>query len=565
MKNNRLKLILWIITAVVLLYGIIFPNVRLIFSSSPTKFVEILAQTSTLESILASLLVSMLSVLLSALIGVPLAFLFDRYEFPFRKIFAALVALPLALPPLVGAVAFIFFYGESGIFGRFVQNLLGLRQSLWTLQGWTPVLLFHAYTMFPFFYLLTSAGLQRIDNGLSEASQSLGANRYQTLWRVTLPQLTPSLIAASLLVFMTSMASFTAPYLFGGSVRVLTLEIFNARQGGEREKAIVLTVILTAISLLSLVFFQRYEGTRRFVAAATKGVSRRREKITNASTKVLTFLLGAVFTFILLAPILTLVLVSFSENASWTTQTLPPRYTTENYANFFDISKPDNFKRGLQYFVRLLLSDRNLAPIINSFLMAGVAALAALVWSFCVVSVTEGRQTWAKRAVSFLNLVPYALPGTALAVAIAETYGQPTWLTGSFVLVGTFWILPFVYFLRFMPLVSRSLQASVEQFDTKLEEAAANLGAGGFLRFWRVRLPLILPGAVAGTLLAFTIGLGEYVASILLYVPNNRPISIAIASEMRDFNLGTAAAYGVVLMTIIAICLLIANRLEKSN
>jgi iron(III) transport system permease protein len=103
MKNNRLKLILWIITAVVLLYGIIFPNVRLIFSSSPTKFVEILAQTSTLESILASLLVSMLSVLLSALIGVPLAFLFDRYEFPFRKIFAALVALPLALPPLVGA------------------------------------------------------------------------------------------------------------------------------------------------------------------------------------------------------------------------------------------------------------------------------------------------------------------------------------------------------------------------------------------------------------------------------------------------------------------------------
>lgn len=542
--RNRSSLILWLIVAVVLLYGIIFPNLRLIFSTSPNKFGEILSSTSTLESVFASLAVSVLSVLLSGLIGVPLAFLFERFEFPFRKIFAALVALPLALPPLVGAVAFIFFYGESGIFGRFVQNLFGFTQPLWTLQGWSPILLFHAYTMFPFFYLLTSAGLQRIDNGLAEASQSLGASRYQTLFRVVLPQLTPSLIAASLLVFMTSMASFTAPYLFGGSVRVLTLEIFNARQGGENEKAIVLTIILTLISLFSLVFFQRYEGTRRFVAAATKGVSRKREKIQNATTKIFAFLLGVIFTFVLLAPILTLVLVSFSVNYSWTTQTLPPAYTLENYALFFN-------------------DERSREPLWNSFLMAGVAAVAALLWSFCVVSITEGRRTISKRAVSFLNLVPYALPGTALAVAIAETYGQPNLLTGSFILVGTFWILPFVYFLRFMPLVSRSLQASVEQFDIKLEEAAANLGAGSLLRFWRVRLPLVLPGAVAGTLLAFTIGLGEYVASILLFVPNNRPISIAIAAEMRDFNLGTAAAYGVILMAIIAVCLLLANRLEQ--
>jgi iron(III) transport system permease protein len=149
-------------------------------------------------------------------------------------------------------------------------------------------------------------------------------------------------------------------------------------------------------------------------------------------------------------------------------------------------------------------------------------------------------------------------------VALAETYGQPSLLLGNFILVGSFWILPVAYFLRFMPLVTRSLQASEEQFDQNLERAAAGLGAGSWQRFRRVRLPLILPGAIAGTLLAFTIGLGEYVASILLFVPRNRPVSIAIAGEMRDLNLGTAAAYGVILMAIIAVCLLIANRLEKS-
>lgn len=545
MPKSKRSLVLWMIVAVVLLYGIIYPNLRLISGASPAAFFENLFNRATLESIWTSIAISVLSVVLSALVGVPLAFLFQKYDFPLRKTFAALVALPLALPPLVGAVAFIFFYGESGIFGRFLQNLLGSKEALWSLKGWTPILFFHAYTMFPFFYLLTSAGLQRIDNGLSEASRSLGASRRETLFRVVLPQLTPSLVAASLLVFMTSMASFSAPYLFGGTVRVLTLEIFNARQRGDAQTSITLTIILAVISLASLAVFQRFEGTRRFVAAATKGVTRRREEIRSTSTKILTFLLGAVLTFLLLAPILTLVLVSFSVNSAWTTQTLPPEYTTENYSLLFN-------------------DERAREPFVNSFLMAGVAAIFALVWSFCLTFTVAGKQNLGKRAVAFLNLVPYALPGTALAVAVAETYGQPNLLTGSFVLVGTFWILPFVYFLRFMPLVSRSLQASNEQFDEKLEEAAANLGANSFLRFWRVRLPLVLPGAIAGTLLAFTIGLGEYVASILLFVPANRPLSIAIASEMRDFNLGTAAAYGVILMAMIAVCLLISNRLEKS-
>lgn len=548
MKRSRLHVFLWIVVAIVLLYGVVFPNLTLVASTSFNRFFQILAESNTLYSIFASLAVSVLSVLLSALIGVPLAFLFERYEFPFRKIFKAFVALPLALPPLVGAVSFIFFYGETGILGRLVQQFLNLKNPAWTLQGWTPILLFHAYTMFPFFYLLTSAGLQRIDNGLAEAARGLGASKFKTLAAVILPQLTPNLISAALIVFMTAMSSFTAPLLFGGTgnVRVLTLAIFNARQSGDQPTAIALTIILTMISLVALVFFQRYEGTRRFVAAATKGVTRRRQEIASFGSRILTFATGASLTIVLLAPILTLVLISFSVNNSWTTETFPTRYTLENYQTLF-------------------ADERSREPFVSSFLMAGIAAIFALLWSFCVLSATDGAQTLTKRFAKFLNLVPYALPGTALAVAVAETYGQPNLLTGSFVLVGTFWILPFVYFLRFMPLVSRALGASAEQFDPKLEEAAANLGANSFLRFWRVRLPLVLPGAIAGTLLAFTIGLGEYVASILLFVPRNRPVSIAIAGEMRDFNLGTAAAYGVCLMAIIAVCLLVANRFEKSK
>jgi iron(III) transport system permease protein len=546
------KFLLLLIVALVLLYGVIYPNAHVFVAAlqrdghwSLGNFVDILSQRAVIESAATSVVVSILTVSFCALVGVPLAFLFERYSFPGRRLFATLAALPLVLPPLVGTVAFIFLCGESGILARIIQHAFGLSSAPWSLRGWGALLLFHTYTMYPFFYVLAGAGLLRIDAGLAEAARSLGASRARVLFRVTLPQLTPSLIAAGLLTFMTSMASFSAPLLFGGNVRVLTLEIFSARQRGDSSVALTETVLLTAISLAALIFFQRYEGTRRFVAAAMKGTTRRREPLKSGKARMLAAICGVTFSLILALPIATLVLVSFSRDGSWTTQTLPSAYTLSNFAR--------------------IASDADARSVFaNSFLMAGLAALAALLWSFCVTALTAtGEQKRWKRLVSLLVLVPWALPGTVVAVSIAEAYGQGNALTGSFILVGTFWILPVVYFLRFMPLVVRAVQASIEQLDRALEEAAGGLGAGWWQRFWRIRLPLVAPGAIAGALLAFVIALGEYVASVLVFTPSNRPVSIAIASAMRDFNLGTAAAYGVALIAMIVIAMIVAGRLER--
>src|SRR5258708_18756745 len=120
--------------------------------------------------------------------------------------------------------------------------------------------------MYPFFYVLTGAGLQRVDAGLAEAARSLGASRARVLLRVTLPQLTPSLIAAALLTFMTSMASFSAPLLFGGNVRVLTLEIFNARQRGDTSVALTEIVLLAVLLLAAAGFFLPEHSTSPFPA-----------------------------------------------------------------------------------------------------------------------------------------------------------------------------------------------------------------------------------------------------------------------------------------------------------
>jgi len=123
-----------------------------------------------------------------------------------------------------------------------------------------------------------------------------------------LPQLTPSLLAAALLTFMTSMASFSAPLLFGGDVRMLTLEIFRARQRGDFAIAITETVILAVISLGALIFFQRYEGTRRFAAAAMKGAPRRRASIASGAARMVATILAIVFAIVLVLPVATLFL-----------------------------------------------------------------------------------------------------------------------------------------------------------------------------------------------------------------------------------------------------------------
>src|SRR2546426_2261443 len=176
---------------------------------------------------------------------------------------------------------------------------------------------------------------------------------------------------------MTSMASFSAPLLFGGGVRVLTLEIYTARQRGDVTMALTETVILAAISLSALIFFQRYEGTRKFAAAAMKGATKRREAITSGKSRAIAITCGVLFSVILALPVATLVLVSFAREGSWTTQTFPPAYTVANYSRIFsDPSRSEVFFKSLS--------------------MSAIAAIVALLWSFCVAALVarKGRRHW---------------------------------------------------------------------------------------------------------------------------------------------------------------------------
>jgi len=181
-------------------------------------------------------------VVLAAAVGIPLAVLFSRYDLPGARLLGGLAALPAVLPPLVGVIAFLFLYGETGFVSLLLMKLLRLQNPPWRLEGAGAILLVHAYSMYVYFYLFVRAGLAALDGAQLEAAASLGAGRWRTVWRVVVPQLRPALMGAALLTFMTSLASFSAPYIFGGGFRVMTTQIVSTRLNGENELAMVETV-----------------------------------------------------------------------------------------------------------------------------------------------------------------------------------------------------------------------------------------------------------------------------------------------------------------------------------
>lgn len=506
-------------------------------------FVEFFRRPDELLALFRSLWISLASVALAAGVGVPLAFLFERTEFPGRRLLATLVALPVALPPLVGVVAFSFLYGESGFAARALLALTGGTSAPWSFQGPLAILLVHTYSFYVYFFLFVRAALKRRDPALGEAAASLGAGPARTFLKVTLPGIRPALVGASLLVFMASLASFSAPYLFGGNFRVMTTQITTSKLNGDETAAKVETVVLALLALGALWLFSRLGATKPG-ATGVRGVAPRRVR---GGARLLALGIASVVALVAILPHATLLLLSLVPPGTWHAEALPPLLSFDNYQRMF--TEPERLR-----------------PVVNSLWMAAASALGAVLLGFAAarsareLARSRGRfQRGLGRALEHLVALPWAIPGTvfAVALAVAMNVHRPELL--RFVLVGTPFLLPLAYLVRSLPLTGRAAIAGLAEVDPALEEAAASLGAGRVATLRRVVLPLVRPALAAGAGLAFITGLGDFVTSVVLYTLDNRPIAMAIVSDLRLQELGLAATYGVLLAAVGTAAFLLAG------
>jgi iron(III) transport system permease protein len=505
---------------------VLYPTARLILEAFSVWDVNALREGDGWEAILNTLVICFGSVLLAGIFGTALAFLLTRYRFPGRNTLAALAYLPFTLPPLVGVLAFYYMIGRDGYLTRFLEQVLGLENAV--LPGPGAILLIHAYSFYVFFYAMVSSALTTLDRSTVEAARTLGAGPVRTFFQVTIPQLRPALVGASLLTFMSSGASFSAPYFFGRDYPVLSVAIYNARSQFDNDTAVTLTVVLAFVALAGVIVFR---SNRHAAASGSKGAP---TPIRNAAGRVAASGTAWTLILLLLLPHFTILWFAFTSYREWHTALLPTTFTLENFSQVFS-------------------NAGTLAPIRNSLWMSIVATLATL-----LLAVPGGyliaRRRWGAPLLNIVVMIPWALPGTVIAINLIVAFSQ-----SPLAAYGMTWLLPLAYFVRNVPLLTRMATAAMEPFDATLIEAGRTLGASPAYCFFRVVLPLVAPAIVAGMALVFATCLGEFVASILLYTPSNLPISVQINMAWRS-DVGSAFAYSVFLMALVALTFVISRR-----
>ena len=300
--------------------------------------------------------------------------------------------------------------------------------------------------------------------------------------------------------------------------------------------AMVETTVLAAAALAGLFLLQRHEARLGAAgveggAGGVRGLAPPRRRL--GGSRVLVAGLSWVLAIFLLLPHATLILVSLVPSGTWTSETFPPVLSLANYRALF--AEPERLR-----------------PIVNSLWMASAATAAALAVGVAAAWLAVSRRARWRGAIESLIGMPWALPGTVFAVALAATFSKQAPWAGRFILVGTAAILPLAYFLRSLPLTGRAAFAGLRQLDPALDEAGASLGAGALRRLWGITLPILRPALAAGAALAFLTALGDFVVSVVLYTFETRPIAIEILSSLRMQEMGAAAAYGILLAVLSA-------------
>ncbi|HCA42679.1 MAG TPA: iron ABC transporter permease, partial [Bacteroidetes bacterium] len=213
----------------------------------------------------------------------------------------------------------------------------------------------------------------------------------------------------------------------------------------------------------------------------------------------------------------------------------------------------------LQNYIKLFSEEGIYKPFLNSFYMALITVIICLLLgTLSSLRISEGKNKFNKLIEIFISL-PYGIPGTVIAIMLILSFNSFNIFTFTSI-IGTFIILPLAYTIRNIPVYTQSVLSGIKNFDTNLRDASYSLGAGKSKTFFKLTLPLLLPSIINGSLLVFINSMGEFVSTILLYTYNTRTVSIEIYSQLRMYNTGIGAVYGVLLFLIVILTVYLSRK-----
>ena len=460
---------------------------------------------------------------MTLLMGIPLAYMFSRFEFPGKPFLKILVLLSMMSPPFIVAYAWIMLMGRGGIITQWGLNW-GIE--LPTIYGPTGIIIASTLSLYPVVFWIVGGAMRQLDQSVEEAAGLLGRKPIGVFFTVTLPLLRPAVITSAMLVFLAVLADFGLPNLLGEGERfqvlaTLAYNLFLSEIGEEPGMAAVTSVVLVTMAGIVVGFGQWLNRANRVFNDGSQPIGLK--KPSKATQLILAgTALGIVITAN--APIMVVLASSFLEIRGAVFQ---PVLTLDNYTKAF-----------------AMMGN----ALTNSLVFAGIALVLATVFGAVFGYVLTRQKYLSSRCLDFLLMVPFIVPGTVLGIGFVQVFNTPPLL-----LTGTSTIIVIIYLVRRLPYVSRSSASIVHQIDAALEDASSSLGAKPLGTFWRIMLPLMRPGIFAGAVLAWLEIFNELSASIVLYTGATKTLPIVAYQQAMGGDFGVAAAYSGLLIVITSI------------
>lgn len=515
------------------------------------------------------------STLLTLAFGLPLAFLFARYDFPLKNLLRTLTAIPFMLPTVVVAAGFNALLGPRGWFNILLTES-GL-PAIAFIGTFGAILTAHIFYNTTIVIRLVGDAWSSLDSRLSDSANVLGANSWQTLWRVTLPLLRPSILAASLLVFLFDFTSYGVILLLGG-VRYATLEVeiyIQAISFLNLPAAALLSVIQLLCTLGLSALYSRYvTRVTSQVKPSSQPAARRKPKTLTQHILIVSLSILC-FAFFAL-PLASLPLRSVTRlEASSPERRAPAPSPEQNEVKSKNQSPMTNIFT-LDYYGELFINRRGslfyVPPVqaaLNSLAYAGLTVLLSLALGFPAASALlhSGRLA---RWIDPLIMLPLGASAVTLGLGFIVTFNQnlPTFQSSTFNLLTSPFLIPLAHTTIALPFVIRNLQAALSTIPERTREAARVLGATPWQVWQRVDWPIIRRATLSAGALAFTVSLGEFGAASLLARPEYPTLPTAIyrfLSQPGALNYGQAMAMATLLMLLTGVGIFAIERLRPKG
>jgi iron(III) transport system permease protein len=528
---------------------LIYPLIRLFYDSftndaglfTLANFQEFFTDSFYLRSLTNSLVLGVATVLTTSLIGIPVAFLLLRYEFPGRRLFSYLTIIPMIMPPLVGVMGFVFILGRAGTINVLLQDYLGFQQPVNFMYGVHGVLLVETLHLFPLMTLSIVDAMSKISPSLDEAAESVGSRGLRKFFDITLPLTTPGFVTGALLVFIWTFADFATPLVVGVDDLLASQAYLNIVQFVDRRlfrMGIVISAIMVILAILFLIIAKRYVAIKDYSSLAYSQIERRKMSPLGQTAVVAFLSLVLICAFI---PYLGIALDSFGKG--WALTPIPVKYT-------------------LQYFERVSVETPKF--IINSLIYSTVSVMICIAVGVPVAWVIARTKLPGREVLDSLTTLILALPGTGIGIAYMRAFRDPFPFMGT-ALIGLWIVIPIVLGVRRLPYTVRGTFASLLIVHRSFEEAAESVGATKLKTFKDVTLPLIWKGVLTGSLYSFILALQEASATLLLVVPGHEMMTVGIFNFYIGGSVNEAAALGFILILLGAACLFLINRLAGSK